>query len=110
MPRRYYINFALDALSEDDMDEAVRCLELARRGAKSSRWRLVAQQVVFRLRVLKNVHLREHEWLNERIEKEEDPEFAERLEKIAHAQMNAVAVLSGYEERLLNLLKGGPAA
>lgn len=107
LPRRYYVNFALDALAEDDMDEAVRCLELARSGAKSSRWRLVAQQVIFRLRVLKGLHNRELKWLGEKMAASPDPELRGRMEELARAQNRAVAILSDYELRMLAALREG---
>ena len=49
LPRRYYLFRALEALDEDDIDEAVRMITLAGLDKKkSARWRMVCQQIIFR--------------------------------------------------------------
>ena len=57
LPTRYYLQEILRSLDNDNIGEAVRLLKMSR-GAlvDKSRWEMVRQQVIFRCRVLKDVH------------------------------------------------------
>ena len=69
LPRRYYLFRALEALDEDDIDEAVRMITLAGLDKKkSARWRMVCQQIIFRCRILVSVHQKQMDQINTELE------------------------------------------
>ena len=69
LPRRYYLHRALEALDEDDIDEAVRMITLAGQDKKkSARWRMVCQQVIFRCSVLVSIHEKQMDQINTELE------------------------------------------
>ena len=107
LPHRYYLHRALDALEEDDIDEAVRMVTLAGNGKKDERWRLVCQQVIFRCRVLAS----EHEKQLDRFETEIDlfgksSDMRDTYLRLQKVEEQARNILRGYESALLSQLKG----
>jgi type IV secretory pathway protease TraF len=82
LPRRYYLHRALEALDEDDIDEAVRMITLAGQDKKkSARWRLVWTEDI------RNLYL--------------------RLQKV---ERKARDILKNYELRLLEQLSDSTAS
>ena len=111
-PSRYYLNRTLDALDEDDIDEAVRMIILARTGEeKNSRWRLVCQQVIFRCRVLASVHEKQMEMIKTELEIfGKTADMRERYLRLQKAEGKAREVLRIYERHLLDQLAGSSSA
>jgi hypothetical protein len=107
-PQRYYLNRTLDALNEDDIDEAVRMITLARTGEKmNSRWRLVCQQVIFRCRVLASLHEKQMERIKNELElfgKTHD--MRKRYLRLQVTEDRAREILRNYERQLLDQLAG----
>ncbi len=106
LPHRYYLNRTLDALDEDDIDEAVRMITLARTGEKkNSRWRLVCQQVIFRCRVLASLHKKQMERIKTELELfGKSTDMRERYLRLQEAEGKAREVLRTYERHLLKQL------
>ena len=111
-PSRYYLNRTLDALDEDDIDEAVRMVILARTGEKrNSRWRLVCQQVIFRCRVLASLHEKQMERIKTEVEIfGKTASMRERYRRLQEVEGKAREVLRSYERRLLEQLAGSGSA
>ena len=107
LPRRYYLFRALEALDEDDIDEAVRMITLAASGKeKDARWRLVCQQVIFRCRVLASIHGKQMERIKTELEilgKTED--IRRRYLQLQQQEGKAQDILKRYERLLLELLE-----
>jgi hypothetical protein len=111
LPQRYYLYRALEALNEDDIDEAVRMITLAGLDdRRSPRWRMVCQQVIFRCRVLASLHHKQTEQINSELEifgKNEQLRILYlRLQQVEH---KAREILKNYELRLLDQLANGEA-
>ncbi len=112
LPRRYYLHRALEALDEDDIDEAVRMITLAGQDKKkSARWRLVCQQVIFRCRVLVSVHEKQMDQINTELEifgKTED--LRNLYLRLQEVERKARDILKNYELRLLEQLSESTAS
>lgn len=107
LPHRYYLNRALDALEQDDIDEAVRMITLAGNDKKDSRWRLICQQVIFRCRVLASLHEKNMERLKKEIEIfGKSPGIRETYHRLHETEAKALEILSNYETSLLKQLTG----
>ena len=105
LPHRYYLNRALDALEQDDIDEAVRMITLAGNDKKDSRWRLICQQVIFRCRVLASLHEKNMERLKKEIEIfGKSPGIRETYRRLHETEAKALEILSNYETSLLKQL------
>ncbi len=105
LPHRYYLNRALDALEQDDIDEAVRMITLAGNDKKDSRWRLICQQVIFRCRVLASLHEKNMERLKKEIEIfGKSPGIRETYRRLHETEAKALEILSNYESSLLKQL------
>jgi hypothetical protein len=107
LPHRYYLHRALDALEEDDIDEAVRMVTLAGNDKKDARWRLVCQQVIFRCRILVSQH--EKQLLRFETEMEifgKPSELTDTYLRLQEAEEQARDILRNYELSLFNQLNG----
>ncbi len=112
LPRRYYLHRALEALDEDDIDEAVRMITLAGQDKKkSARWRMVCQQVIFRCRVLVSIHEKQMDQINTELEifgKTED--IRNLYLRLQEVERKARDILKNYELRLLEQLSDSTAS
>lgn len=112
LPRRYYLHRALEALDEDDIDEAVRMITLAGQDKKkSARWRMVCQQVIFRCRVLVSIHEKQMDQINTELEifgKTED--LRNLYLRLQEVERKARDILKNYEMRLLEQLSDSTAS
>ena len=112
LPRRYYLHRALEALDEDDIDEAVRMITLAGQDKKkSARWRMVCQQVIFRCRVLVSIHEKQMDQINTELEifgKTED--LRSLYLRLQEVERKARDILKNYELRLLEQLSESTAS
>ena len=112
LPRRYYLHRALEALDEDDIDEAVRMITLAGQDKKkSARWRMVCQQVIFRCRVLVSIHEKQMDQINTELEifgKTED--LRTLYLRLQEVERKARDILKNYELRLLEQLSNSTAS
>jgi hypothetical protein len=107
LPQRYYLHRALDALEEDDIDEAVRMVTLAGNDKKDSRWRLVCQQVIFRCRVLAAQHEKQLDRFETEMEIFGKPsELSDTYLRLQKAEERARDILRSYEVSLFNQLNG----
>jgi hypothetical protein len=107
LPHRYYLHRALDALEEDNIDEAVRMLTLAGNDKKDARWRLICQQVIFRCRVLASQHEKQLRRFKTEMEIFGKPsELVETYLRLQNAEERAQDILRSYESSLLNQLNG----
>jgi len=107
LPHRYYLHRALDALEEDDIDQAVRMVTLAGNDKKDARWRLVCQQVIFRCRILVSQH--EKQLLRFKTEMEifgKPSELTDTYLRLQKAEEQARDILRNYELSLFNQLNG----
>ncbi len=111
-PRRYYLFRALEALDEDDIDEAVRMITLAGRDKKrSARWRMVCQQIIFRCRVLASIHEKQMDQINTELEifgKTE--EMRKTYLRLQEVERKAREILKTYELQLLEQLSDSTAS
>jgi hypothetical protein len=108
LPHRYYLNRALDALEEDDIDEAARMITIAGNDKKDPRWRLICQQVIFRCRVLASLHKEHMESITKEIEIfGKSSKMRETYRRLHETETKAAEILSNYEASLLRQLKGG---
>jgi hypothetical protein len=106
-PQRYYLHRALDALEEDNIDDAVRMVTLAGNGKKDARWRLVCQQVIFRCRVLASQHQKQLDRF--KIEMEifgKSSELSNTYHRLQKAEERARDILTSYEFSLFSQLNG----
>lgn len=112
LPTRYYLLRALEALNEDDIDEAVRMITLAGlEKKKSARWRLVCQQVIFRCRVLASIHEKQMEQIDTELKifgKTED--IRDIYGHLQEAERKAQEILKKYELQLLEQLRDSTAS
>ena len=107
LPQRYYLHRALDALEEDDIDEAVRMVTLAGNNKKDARWRLVCQQVIFRCRVLVSQHEKQLDRFETEMEIFGKPsELTDTYLRLQKAEEQARDILRSYELSLFNQLNG----
>jgi len=108
LPHRYYLNRTLDALDQDDIDEAARMITIAGNGKKDSRWRLICQQVIFRCRVLVSLHKEQMELITKEIEIfGKSSGVRETYRRLHETEAKAIEILRIYEASLLNQLTGG---
>jgi len=106
LPRRYYLYRALEALDEDDIDEAVRMITLAGMDKKSARWRMVCQQVIFRCRVLASVHQKQMDQINTELEIFGRSDDLRNLYlRLQQVERKARDILKKYELQLLDQLR-----
>ena len=112
LPRRYYLHRALEALDEDDIDEAVRMITLAGQDKKkSARWRMVCQQVIFRCRVLVSIHEKQMDQINTELEIFGKTEDLRKLYlRLQEVERKARDILKNYELRLLEQLSDSTAS
>jgi hypothetical protein len=111
LPQRYYLHRALDALEEDNIDEAVRMLTLAGNDKKDARWRLICQQVIFRCRVLAAQHEKQLRRFETEMEIFGKPaELVETYLRLQNAEERAQDILRTYESSLLNQLNRSTSA
>jgi hypothetical protein len=107
LPHRYYLYRALEALDEDDIDEAVRMITLAAQDKKkTSRWRVICQQIIFRCRVLVSIHERQMAQLDAELQffgKTEDLRAV--YLRLQRAEGKARDILKNYEHQLLAQLR-----
>jgi hypothetical protein len=106
-PQRYYLHRALEALAEDNIDEAVRMVTLAGNDKKGARWRLVCQQVIFRCRVLASQHQKQLDRF--KIEMEifgKSSELNDTYLRLQKAEERARDILTSYEFSLFSQLNG----
>ena len=112
LPRCYYLHRALEALDEDDIDEAVRMITLAGQDKKkSARWRMVCQQVIFRCRVLVSIHEKQMDQINTELEifgKTED--LRNLYLRLQEVERKARDILKKYELQLLEQLSDSTAS
>jgi hypothetical protein len=107
LPHRYYLHRALDALEEDDIDEAVRMVTLAGNDKKDARWRLVCQQVIFRCRVLASQHQKQLDRFETEMEIFGKPsKLNNTYLRLQKAEERARDILRSYELSLFNQLNG----
>jgi len=107
LPHRYYLHRALDALEEDDIDEALRMVTLAGNNKKDARWRLVCQQVIFRCRVLVSQHEKQLDRFETEMEIFGKPsELTDTYLRLQKAEEQARDILRSYELSLFNQLNG----
>jgi hypothetical protein len=102
----------LEALDEDDIDEAVRMITLAGLDKKkSARWRMVCQQIIFRCRVLVSVHQKQMDQINTELEifgKTED--LRTLYLRLQVVERKARDILKNYELQLLEQLSESTAS
>jgi hypothetical protein len=111
LPHRYYLHRALDALEEDNIDEAVRMVTLAGNDKKDARWRLICQQVIFRCRVLAAQHQKQLDRFKTEMEIFGKPsELTDTYLRLQKAEKRAQDILRNYESSLLNQLIGSKSA
>jgi hypothetical protein len=109
-PHRYYLHRALDALEEDNIDEAVRMVTLAGNGKKDGRWRLVCQQVIFRCRVLAAQHQKQCARFKTEMELfGKTSDLSDTYLRLQKAEERARSILKSYELSLFSQLNGGKA-
>ena len=102
------LNRALDALEQDDIDEAARMITIAGNDKKDSRWRLICQQVIFRCRILVSLHREQMERITQEIEIfGKSSGLHETYRLLRETEAKAVEILSNYEASLLKQLTGG---
>ena len=107
LPHRYYLHRALDALEEDDIDEAVRMVTLAGNDRKDARWRLVCQQVIFRCRVLASQHEKQLDRFKIEMEIFGKPSvLCDTYLRLQKAEERARDILRSYELLLFAQLNG----
>jgi hypothetical protein len=107
LPHRYYLHRALDALEEDDIDEAVRMVTLAGNDKKNARWRLVCQQVIFRCRILASQHQKQLERFETEMEIFGKPsKLSDTYLRLQKAEERARDILKSYELSLFAQLNG----
>ena len=111
LPHRYYLHRALEALDEDDIDEAVRMITLAGRDRKkTSRWRMICQQIIFRCRVLASIHERQLDQIDAELQFFGKTEELRPLYlRLQGAEAKARDILKKYELQLLDQLKDSRA-
>jgi len=107
LPQRYYLHRALDALEEDDIDEALRMVTLAGNNKKDARWRLVCQQVIFRCRILASQHQKQLDRFKTEMDIFGKPaELTDTYLRLQEAEERARDILRSYELSLFAQLKG----
>ena len=110
-PHRYYLHRALDALEEDNIDEAVRMVTLAGNDKKDARWRLVCQQVIFRCRVLALQHQKQCDRFKTEMEFfGKTSNLSDTYVRLQKAEERARSILRNYELSLFTQLNGSKSA
>ena len=107
LPQRYYLHRALDALEEDDIDEALRMVTLAGNNKKDARWRLVCQQVIFRCRILAAQHQKQLDRFKTEMDIFGKPsKLSDTYLRLQEAEERAREILRSYELSLFAQLSG----
>lgn len=100
LPAGYYRHLALEALEEEDFPGALRYLKWAEDP-------LLAQIVVFRLRLLSARHRRQSEAVQDRLDSETSAARREHFQTVLSEETRALELLHDYEARAMAHL-GGP--
>lgn len=100
LPAGYYRHLALEALEEEDFPGALRYLKWAEDP-------LLAQIVVFRLRLLSARHRRQSEAVQDRLDSETSAARREHYQTVLSEETRALELLHDYEARAMAHL-GGP--
>jgi len=100
LPAGYYRHLALEALEEEDFPEALRYLKWAADP-------LLAQIVVFRLRLLSARHRRQAEAVQDLLDSESSAARREHYQTVLSEETRALELLHDYEARTMAHL-GGP--
>ena len=107
LPQRYYLHRALDALEEDDIDQALRMVTLAGNNKKDARWRLVCQQVIFRCRILAAQHQKQLDRFKTEMDIFGKPsKLSDTYLRLQEAEERAREILRSYELSLFAQLSG----
>ena len=101
LPSGYYRHLALAALEEEDFPEALRYLKWAADP-------LLAQIMVFRLRLLSARHRRQSEAIQDLSASESSPARREHYKTLLSEEARALELLAGYEARALGLTASNP--
>ena len=101
LPAGYYRHLALAALEAEDFPEALRYLKWAADP-------LLAQIMVFRLRLLSARHRRQSEAVQDLAASESNPERREHYKTLLIEEARALELLAGYEAGALGLTAVGP--
>jgi hypothetical protein len=99
LPAGYYRHLALAALEAEDFPGALRYLKWAADP-------LLAQIMVFRLRLLRARHRRQSEAVQDLLASESGAERREHYKTLLHEETRALELLRDYEFRALAHLKG----
>lgn len=100
LPAGYYRHLALEALEAEDFSGALRYLKWAADP-------LLAQIMVFRLRLLSTRHRRQREAVQDLLDAESNPERREHVTALLMEETRALELLKDYEARAMAHL-GGP--
>ena len=100
LPAGYYRHLALAALEAEDFPGALRHLKWAADP-------LLAQIMVFRLRVLSARHRRQREAVEDLAASESSPARREHYQALLREAARALELLAGYEARALGLTAAG---
>ena len=101
LPAGYYRHLALAALEAEDFPEALRYLKWAADP-------LLAQIMVFRLRLLSARHRRQSEAIQDLSASESSPARREHYKILLIEEARALELLAGYEAGALGLTAAGP--
>ncbi len=101
LPAGYYRHLALAALEAEDFPGALRYLKWAADP-------LLAQIMVFRLRLLSARHRRQSEAIQDLSASESSAERREHYKTLLSEEARALELLAGYEARALDLTAAGP--
>jgi hypothetical protein len=101
LPASYYRHLALAALEAEDFPGALRYLKWAADP-------LLAQIMVFRLRLLRARHRRQYEAIQDLSASESSAEHWEHYKALLNEEARALELLAGYEAGALGLTAVGP--
>ena len=101
LPAGYYRHLALAALEAEDFPGALRYLKWAADP-------LLAQIMVFRLRLLSARHRRQSEAIRDLSASESSPARREHYKTLLSEEARALELLAGYEARALGLAAANP--
>ena len=99
LPAGYYRHLALAALESEDFPEALRYLKWVKAP-------LLAQIMVFRLRLLSARHRRQSEAVQDLLASESSPTRREHFKTLLDEEARALELLRGYEAEALTLAAG----
>ena len=98
LPAGYYRHLALAAVEEEDFPGALRHLKWANNP-------LLAQLLVFRLRLLAGSHRRQRQALQDLLQTSPPEETAERCQALLAQEDRALKLLGNYEAQALGLIR-----